>query len=183
MSLCKGWTPGGSNADAYVKNVTGIDWALAYKAMVNDAENEPLEWSYEGRGGLPSWKRLHYIPSLDFDYLGFGTNSRSISRTVESTRIMTSAYQQWEGAVTPMTMYTTYLSRASNWKNLFKADQPSIISGTDTGFVGFFQPKYPQRNMGIPRPNRLQRARIRVFIDIQLVCLSYPNSFLYEVVT
>ncbi|RDW93998.1 uncharacterized protein DSM5745_01320 [Aspergillus mulundensis] len=93
MSLCKGWTQGGSNADvvladAYVKNLTGsdangINWTLAYEAMVNDAENEPLEWSYQGRGGLKSWKSLGYIPYLDFDYLGFGTNSRSISRTVE----------------------------------------------------------------------------------------------------
>ena len=55
MSLSKGFTQGGSNADVvfadlYVKNVTtGIDWNLAYEAVVNDAENEPLDWSVEGK--------------------------------------------------------------------------------------------------------------------------------------
>ena len=46
MSLCKGFTQGGSNADvvladAYVKNLTdGIDWETAYEAVVKDAEGE-----------------------------------------------------------------------------------------------------------------------------------------------
>ena len=74
MSLSKGFTQGGSNADvvlvdAYVKNLTGIDWEDAYAAIVNDAENEPIDWSVEGRGGLMSWKGLDYIPYLDYDYL------------------------------------------------------------------------------------------------------------------
>ncbi|KAJ5724423.1 hypothetical protein N7493_006151 [Penicillium malachiteum] len=156
MSLCKGWTQGGSNADvvitdAFVKNLTGIDWELAYKAMVNDAENEPLEWSYEGRGGLQSWKRLHYIPYLDFDYLGFGTNSRSISRTVEY------AYNDHGVSVLGKGLgkqeYTTYLSRSNNWKNLFKSDQKSLLeNGTDTGFTGFFQPKYLNGTWGFQDP-------------------------------
>ncbi|KAL2852509.1 glycosyl hydrolase family 92-domain-containing protein [Aspergillus pseudoustus] len=155
MSLCKGWTQGGSNADvvladAYVKNLTGIDWNLAYEAMVNDAENEPLEWSYEGRGGLQSWKRLNYIPYLDFDYLGFGTNSRSISRTVE--------YSYNDFCVSTIGKglerdgYTTYLQRANNWKNLYKDDQTSFINGTDTGFVGFFQPRYLNGTWGYQDP-------------------------------
>jgi len=44
MSLCKGFTQGGSNADivladAYVKNLTeGIEWATGYEAVVSDAE-------------------------------------------------------------------------------------------------------------------------------------------------
>jgi hypothetical protein len=44
MSLCKGFTQGGSNADivladAYLKNVTeGIDWAAGYEAVGSDAE-------------------------------------------------------------------------------------------------------------------------------------------------
>ncbi|KAJ5663902.1 hypothetical protein N7507_004633 [Penicillium longicatenatum] len=156
MSLCKGWTQGGSNADvviadAYVKNLTGIDWELAYMAMVNDAENEPLEWSYEGRGGLQSWKRLDYIPYLDFDYLGFGTNSRSISRTVEY------AYNDHSISVVGKGLgkadYTTYVSRSNNWKNIFKDDQTSLLeNGTDTGFVGFFQPKYLNGTWGFQDP-------------------------------
>ncbi|KAL3439007.1 glycosyl hydrolase family 92-domain-containing protein [Aspergillus tetrazonus] len=157
MSLCKGWTQGGSNADvvladAYVKNLTGpIDWSLAYEAMVNDAENEPLEWSYEGRGGLQSWKRLGYIPYLDFDYLGFGTNSRSISRTVEY------AYNDFCVATVGRGLgkgqeYETYLARSGNWRHLYKKDQTSFVNGTDTGFVGFFQPRYLNGSWGYQDP-------------------------------
>ncbi len=46
MSLCKGYTQGGSNADvvladSYVKGITGgIDWATGYQAVVKDAEGE-----------------------------------------------------------------------------------------------------------------------------------------------
>ncbi|PWY69506.1 glycosyl hydrolase [Aspergillus heteromorphus CBS 117.55] len=157
MSLCKGWTQGGSNADvvladAYVKNLTGIDWDVAYEAMVNDAENEPQEWSYEGRGGLQSWKQLNYIPYLDFDYLGFGTNSRSISRTLEY------AYNNFCLATVARGLgkyddSLKYLARANNWRNLFKADQTSFFTnGTDTGFVGFFQPKYLNGTWGHQDP-------------------------------
>ncbi|KAJ5082212.1 hypothetical protein N7532_011255 [Penicillium argentinense] len=156
MSLCKGWTQGGSNADvviadAYVKNLTGINWELAYKAMVNDAENEPLEWSYEGRGGLQSWKKLNYIPYLDFDWMGFGTNSRSISRTVEY------AYNDYCLGVVGEGIgedgYTTYLSRSGNWRNLFREDQPSFLeNGTNTGFTGFFQPRYLNGTWGFQDP-------------------------------
>lgn len=155
MSTCKGWTQGGSDADnvlvdAYVKNLTDIDWELAYEAIVNDAENEPLEWSIEGRGGLASWKRLDYIPYLDFDPNGFGTNSRSISRTLEY------AYNDFNlatlagglGKDTQM----KYLARSSNWQNLFRAEQTSSINGTDTGFTGFFQPKYLNGTWGYQDP-------------------------------
>jgi len=47
MSFCKGFTQGGSNADivvadAYIKNLTeGIDWDLAYEAVLSDAEGKP----------------------------------------------------------------------------------------------------------------------------------------------
>jgi len=155
MSTCKGWTQGGSDADnvlvdAYVKNLTGIDWSLAYEAIVNDAENEPLEWSVQGRGGLASWKRLNYIPYLDFDPNGFGTNSRSISRTLEY------AYNDFNLATLAKGLgkdtYSKYLARSGNWQNLFKADQTSSINGTDTGFKGFFQPKYLNGTWGYQDP-------------------------------
>jgi putative alpha-1,2-mannosidase len=44
MSLCKGFTQGGSNADnlladSYLKGLTdGIDWDTGYEAVVSDAE-------------------------------------------------------------------------------------------------------------------------------------------------
>ncbi|KAF1849920.1 glycoside hydrolase family 92 protein [Cucurbitaria berberidis CBS 394.84] len=155
MSTCKGWTQGGSDADnvlvdAYVKNLTGIDWGLAYEAIVNDAENEPLEWSVEGRGGLTSWKKLNYVPYLDFDPVGFGTNSRSISRTLEY------AYNDFNLATLAKGLgkdtYLKYIARASNWQNLYKADQKSFINGTDTTFTGFFQPKYLNGTWGYQDP-------------------------------
>lgn len=156
MSTCSGWTQGGSNADnvlvdAYIKNITsGIDWNLAYEAILNDAENEPLEWSYQGRGGLTSWKKLNYIPALDYDPIGFGTNSRSISRTLEY------AYNDYNLAVLARSLgkdtATEYFSRATNWKNLYKADQTSVLNGTDTGFVGFFQPRYLNGTFGFQDP-------------------------------
>jgi putative alpha-1,2-mannosidase len=106
MSLCKGeagvkeeilsskistigYTQGGSNADnvladAFVKGLyEGIDWEVGYAAVQKDAEVEPYDWSNEGRGGLLSWKMLKYIPVQDFDHWGFGTMTRSISRTLE----------------------------------------------------------------------------------------------------
>ena len=51
MSLCKGFTQGGSNADnaladAYIKGInTGINWNDGYAAVVKDAEVEPYDWS------------------------------------------------------------------------------------------------------------------------------------------
>lgn len=48
MSLCKGSTQGGSNADivladAYLKNITdNVDWDTAYDAVVSDAEGESV---------------------------------------------------------------------------------------------------------------------------------------------
>lgn len=155
MSTCRGWTQGGSDADnvivdAYVKNLTGIDWELAYEAIVNDAENEPLEWSVQGRGGLTSWKSHNYIPYLDFDPYGFGTNSRSISRTLEYSYndFCLATLAKGLGKDTS----TKYLSRASNWQNLFKSDQTSVINGTDPGFIGFFQPKYLNETWGYQDP-------------------------------
>ncbi|RAL58918.1 hypothetical protein DID88_009209 [Monilinia fructigena] len=78
MSLCKGFTQGGSNADivladSYLKNITeNVDWQTGYEAVVSDAEDEPEDWSIEGRGGLHSWKTLGYIPTDDFDPYGVG---------------------------------------------------------------------------------------------------------------
>ncbi|GAP86697.1 putative glycosyl hydrolase family 92 protein [Rosellinia necatrix] len=156
MSLCNGWTQGGSNADvvlvdAYVKNLTGIDWELALKAIIQDAEVEPLEWAFHGRGGLQSWRKLDYIPYLDFDPVGFGTNSRSISRTLEY------AYNDYCLATLAKGLgkdevYDKYVARSMNWQNLWKEGQTSVIRGRDTGFTGFFQPKYQNGTWGFQDP-------------------------------
>lgn len=157
MSLSNGWTQGGSNADnvlvdAYVKNLsTSIDWDLALDAIIQDAEVEPLEWSKHGRGGLNSWKSLNYIPYLDFDPIGFGTNSRSISRTLEYSYndFCLATLAQGLGRTD---LYDKYLARSTNWQNLWRADETSSIDNTDTGFTGFFQPKYLNGTWGFQDP-------------------------------
>jgi putative alpha-1,2-mannosidase len=56
-----GNTQGGSNADivivdAYLKNITaGIDWNLAYEALIKDAEVEPPNWDVEGKTAMPKF--------------------------------------------------------------------------------------------------------------------------------
>lgn len=147
MSLCKGLTQGGSNADvviadAYIKELGGgIDWDLAYEAVVSDAEDEPDMWDYVGRGGLESWKTLGFLPKDDVDTDGYGLKTRSVSRTVEF------AYNDFCIAEMAEKLGKVddaekYFGRAGNWENLFKKDQNSSINEVDTGFTGFLQPRF-----------------------------------------
>jgi putative alpha-1,2-mannosidase len=125
MSLCKGFTQGGSNADVlltdmYVKlgessMAHGVNWTTAYEALVQDAEVEPRNWNLEGRGGLRSWKSLGYIPINDVDPDGTGIMTRSVSRTVEY------AYNDYCVAVLADALdhqadYSKYTNRSANWK-------------------------------------------------------------------
>jgi len=127
--------------DAWVKNLrAGIDWDTAYEALISDAEEEPPNWDYEGRGNLKAWKSLGYIPLDDTD-TNSGLKTRSISRTVEY------AYNDFVIALIAKDMgkmddYDKYLKRSGNWRNLFKEDQTSSIYDEDTGFVGFLQPRW-----------------------------------------
>lgn len=158
MSLCKGYTQGGSNADivladAFIKGLAdNIDWDVGYAAVVQDAEVEPYDWSNEGRGGLDSWKYLGYIPVKDFDYKGFGPMTRSISRTLEYSYNDFAVSQIAAGLGGKEADTTKYQARSGNWKNLFKADQESLIFGDDTGFVGWFQPRYLNGTFGYQDP-------------------------------
>jgi putative alpha-1,2-mannosidase len=46
-----------------------------------------------------------------------------------------------------------YRRTSENWQNLFKPDQTSFFgNGTDTGFVGFYQPKYLNETWGFQDP-------------------------------
>jgi putative alpha-1,2-mannosidase len=104
-----------------------------------------------GRGGLESWKNLGYIPTENLDIQGVGTETRSISRTVEY------AYNDFTIATLARALnhpedYQKYLVRSGNWKNMFKPDQRSIINGTDTGFTGFLQPRYMNGTWGYQDP-------------------------------
>ncbi|KAI0601018.1 glycoside hydrolase family 92 protein [Biscogniauxia sp. FL1348] len=152
MSFSKGYTQGGSNADvvladAFVKNLTGsIDWALAYEAVVSDAEVEPRDWSVQGRGGLESWHRLGYIPFDDEDRNGTGPMSRSVSRTVEYAYDDFAVAQMARGGLGTAADASKYLARARNWRNVFNAEQADqyrdAAGRAVVGFRGFAQPRY-----------------------------------------
>ncbi|KAI0886620.1 glycoside hydrolase family 92 protein [Annulohypoxylon maeteangense] len=158
MTFSKGYTQGGSNADivladAFLKGITdGIDWDVGYEAVIKDAEEEPFDWSSQGRGGLDSWKALGYIPVQDFDHVGFGTMTRSISRTLEYSYndYVISLFSQARGNTADT---EKYLRSSDNWRSLYRSDQTSLFTGgKDTGYVGFFQPKYLNASWGYQDP-------------------------------
>ncbi len=126
-----GRTQGGSNAetviaDAFVKNLKGIDYELALKAMLKDAEVPPGgNEEREGRGGLLDYLRLGYVP--------YGTD-RAGNRTVDY------AYNDYNIATVAkglnhLDIYNRYIKQADNWKNLWRADYEN------NGTKGFIMPK------------------------------------------
>lgn len=125
MSFCKGFTQGGSNADivladAYLKNISeNVDWTTGYEAVVSDAEDEPANWAVEGRGGLQSWKALGFIPTDDFDILGSGPRTRSISRTVEY------AYNDFCISSPPL---AARIRLSSVWTTFMRADYSTLAT-------------------------------------------------------
>ncbi|KAI1431236.1 family 92 glycosyl hydrolase [Xylaria sp. CBS 124048] len=158
MSLSRGYTQGGSNADivladGFLKGLAGgIDWNTGYDAVVKDAEVEPFDWCCHGRGGIDSWKALGYIPVQDFDYKGFGTLTRSISRTLEYSYNDFAIAQMAKG-MRKSHDAEKYLASSNNWQNLYRKNQTSaLFTGADTGFVGFFQPKYLNGTWGFQNP-------------------------------
>ncbi|KAI5923003.1 putative alpha-1,2-mannosidase family protein [Camillea tinctor] len=158
MTFSKGYTQGGSNADVVLADgllkgiVDGIDWDTGYEAVIKDAEVEPFDWSSEGRGGLDSWKRLGYVPVQDFDYKGFGTMTRSISRTLEYS-YNDFVISQMAKILNKTSDMEKYLDSSESWKNLYKSDQTSALDdGTSTGYVGFFQPKFLNETWGFQDP-------------------------------
>jgi putative alpha-1,2-mannosidase len=121
MSLCKGFTQGGSNADvvladSYLKGIDdGIDWETGFEAVLKDAEVEPLNWAVEGRGGLKSWKELNFIPTDDYDPYGVGPFTRSISRTVEYAYNDFCVAEMARG-LGKMDEYEKYAERSEYWR-------------------------------------------------------------------
>lgn len=79
--------------------------------------------------------------------------TRSLSRTLEyayNDFVITQIASGMGGKEADVEKYTT---RAGNWKNLFKPDQKSSLpTGQDTGFVGFFQPKFLNQTFGFQDP-------------------------------
>lgn len=175
MSLSRGYTQGGSNADnvladAYLKGIKdNVDWNKGLAAVKKDAEVEPYDWCCRGRGGIDSWNKLGYVPVQDFDYKGFGTLTRTISRTLEYS-YNDFCIAQLAGAMGKDDDKEKYLETSGYWQNLYKADQKSLYpNGSDTGFSGFFQPRYLNKTWGYQDPLKCSNT------DQQSVC-SLQNS-------
>ena len=126
-----GRTQGGSNAevliaDAFVKNLPGIDYRLGLAAMLHDATVPPGgNEEQEGRGGLLAYNRLGYVP--------YGVD-RAGNRTLDY------AYDDYCIAVVAkglgqQPIYAQYHRQAGNWQNLWRADYRSH------GATGFIMPR------------------------------------------
>lgn len=126
-----GRTQGGSNAeivvaDAFVKGLDGIDYELALKAMLKDAEVAPgANHEAEGRGGLDEYLALGYIPH------GI---PRAGNRTVEYSYCDYAIYLVAKGLGHDETA-DKYLRQSSNWKNLWRHGY------THEGVSGFIMPR------------------------------------------
>ena len=147
-----GRTQGGSNAeiviaDAFAKGMKGIDYKLALKAMIKDAEVPPTDvdnWGdnnsldeaqreslaaeKQGRGGLKEYNSLGYIP--------YGID-RAGNRTVEYS------YDDWciaqvAKGLGHQKLYQKYLKRSNNWRNLWRSDYEW------QGMRGFIMPRDAQ---------------------------------------
>ncbi|MBA3691883.1 MAG: glycoside hydrolase family 92 protein [Acidobacteria bacterium] len=122
-----GMIQGGSNADvliadAFVKNLKGIDYETAYQAMVKNAEVDSPRSAYEGRE-LGEYNTRGYISTK---------TERSASRTVEY------AYNDFCIALVAKGLGKTadfqkYIKRSKNWMNLWDAETKSIRPRTENG--------------------------------------------------
>lgn len=131
-----GYVQGGSNtdnmlADAYTKGLRGgINWADGYKAMVKDAESQPMpedRWGWkEGRGALYDW--------IPLGYLSVDKTTRSLSRTVEYSANDYALSVVAAGESGPADV-AKYRNRSAGWQNLWNDNVES------QGFAGFLAPR------------------------------------------
>jgi len=148
MQFDKGIVQGGSNTDVVIGDwavkmglTPEIDWNKTYSGLIKDAEVPSMTYLVEGRGHLNSYHKYGYIPQDDdMDGYARGLRGAQISRTVEY------AYDDYciarvSKLLNKTSDYDKYMTRAGNWRNMFKHDQKSILNGNDTSFVGFLQPK------------------------------------------
>lgn len=126
-----GRTQGGSNAevliaDAYAKGLQGINYNVALEAMLKDATVPPggLE-EKEGRGGIPEYNRLGYVP-----YHIPRAGNRTTDYAYEDYCIAMVAKGLGKTAI-----YQKYIKLADNWKNLWRDGYK------DHGATGFIMPK------------------------------------------
>jgi predicted alpha-1,2-mannosidase len=123
-----GRTQGGSDADfvladALIKHLPGIDWDAAYRAVTNDAENDPPNQVLEGRGDLADWHKLGYLTVEGVDrpaskHMEYAANDFAIA-------LMAKALGHPDD-------YQKYLARSGNWRNLWNQQ---AIDGAYLGFI------------------------------------------------
>lgn len=135
-----GRTQGGSDAefvlaDAYLKDLPGIDWATAYEAIVKDAEVTPKDQIKEGRGDLEDWKTLHYLSIEVVD--------RPASKTMEYAANDFEAAEMANG-LHHKADYAKYLKRSRYWENLWDEDAAA------DGFRGFIWPRHRDGTWKVP---------------------------------
>ncbi|KAF8591095.1 glycoside hydrolase family 92 protein [Ramaria rubella] len=141
MSLDKGFTQGGSNADSllsdsFVKGIkNGIDWQTGLQAMIKDATVEG-DFSVQGRGGIPARQKHGFVPVGDTsdNPPNEGPNTRSASRLLEY------AYNDFSIALVAKglgqnTDFEHYVKQSGDWFNIWNPN------ATSTGFSGFIQPR------------------------------------------
>jgi len=73
--------------------------------------------------------------------------TRSISRTLEYS-YDDFAISQIARGLGKTEDAEKYEANSGDWQNLFRQDQTSYINGRDTGFVGWFQPKFLNQKWG-----------------------------------
>jgi len=122
-----GRVQGGSDADmtivdGYLKHLPGVDWATAYKAVVNDSEHNSDQPDKQGRGDLDDWLKLGFL-SIE------GTD-RSASKGMEyaANDYAVALFARGLGKDAD---YRKYAQRATNWRNFWDMD------AGDQGFKGF----------------------------------------------
>ncbi|KAJ7025795.1 alpha-1,2-mannosidase, putative subfamily [Mycena alexandri] len=140
MSMDKGFTQGGSNADSllsdsYVKGIRqGFDWEVGLQAMIKDA-TVMGDFEVEGRGGINSRERLGFVPVGDWDHPpSSGGNTRSASRLLEY------AYNDFSIALVAQGLgrtenMTHFFAKSGDWFNIWNPN------ATHHGFNGFIQPR------------------------------------------
>lgn len=144
-----GLTQGGSNAavviaDAFVKQIPGVNWTIAFDAVRNDAEMNPPNFMNSGRDNT-DWATLGYVPTyvqcpyakVDMDERKWRCK-RTISRTTEYAHNDYNVYTLAKGLDKEPAVTGKFLNRSSYWKNLWDKDL------TDLNVKGFLQPRTKQ---------------------------------------
>lgn len=78
--------------------------------------------------------------------------TRSISRTLEYS-YNDFCISQIAAGLNNQADQEKYIETSGNWRNLYKSDQTSFLpDGSNTGFTGFFQPRFLNETFGFQDP-------------------------------